>query len=166
MGDENMANLMQSLLSNMGANGGFGMGASFSAGGQAPQHQQQPEIPDNMIVKLIRTRIPIMLVGIIVFILFHTENTGILSANVPLSLLLWETVELFLLKYFNKLNAKRSKITLVLSLFNVPQHLVDRVLTMLGMFHKIVQDFSMFMFIFVILHYVWAYWDSPEGERN
>lgn len=119
------------------------------------QQQQAAEVPDNLIVKLIRTRIPIMLVAISVFILFRTQHSHLLSGNVMLSLLLWETVELFLLKFFNKLNAKRSKITLVLSLFNVPQHLVDRCLTMLGMLHKIVQDFSVFMFIFVFLHYAW-----------
>lgn len=162
MGDENMAHIMQSLLQNMGGQGGFGAAAGMSGGGGGPR-QQQEEVPDNLIVKLIRTRIPIVLVAISVFLLFHTQHSHLLSGNVLLSLLLWETVELFLLKFFNKLNAKRSKITLVLSLFNVPQHLVDRVLTMLGMLHKIIQDFSVFMFIFVLLHYVWV--DDKDNNR-
>lgn len=156
MNDENMAHIMQSLLSNLGGAGGasFGMSGSFGGPGQPPT---QPELPDNLIVKLIRTRIPIILVAIGVFILFHTQHSHVLAGNVLLSLLLWETVELFLLKFYGKLNAKRSKITIVLSLFNVPQHLVDRCLTMLGMVHKIIQDFSVFMFIFVFLHYAWGY---------
>lgn len=146
MGDPNMANLLQSMLSGMaGGAGGTGMA------GAPPQE----EVPDNLIVKLIRTRIPIVLVALAVFLVFHTQNSHLLSGNVLLSLLLWETVELFLLKFYNKLNAKRSKITIVLSLFNVPQEVVDKCLTMLGMLHKIIQDFSVFMFIFVFLHYFW-----------
>ena len=149
MGDENMAHIMQSLLSNMG--GGLG----GPGGPQQPRQPPVPETPDNLIVKLIRTRIPIVLVAVSVFILFQTQQAHLLSGNVLLSLLLWETVELFLLKFYGKLNAKRSKITIVLSLFNVPQELVDRCLTMMGMVHKIIQDFSVFMFIFVFLHYAW-----------
>lgn len=146
MGDPNMANLLQSMLSGMaGGAGGPGMA------GAPPQE----EVPDNLIVKLIRTRIPIVLVALAVFLVFHTQNSHLLSGNVLLSLLLWETVELFLLKFYNKLNAKRSKITIILSLFNVPQEVVDKCLTMLGMLHKIIQDFSVFMFIFVFLHYIW-----------
>lgn len=146
MGDPNMANLLQSMLSGMAG----GAGGPEMAG--APP---QEEVPDNLIVKLIRTRIPIVLVALAVFLVFHTQNSHLLSGNVLLSLLLWETVELFLLKFYNKLNAKRSKITIVLSLFNVPQEVVDKCLTMLGMLHKIIQDFSVFMFIFVFLHYFW-----------
>lgn len=149
MGDENMAQIMQTLLSNM--NMGSAGGSSF------PQQQQaHVEVPDNLVVKLIRTRIPIACVALAVFFMFHTHRAHLLSGNVLLSLLLWETVELFLLKYYNKLNQKRSGITLVLTLFNVPPHLVDRGLKMLGMLHKIIQDFSVFMFIFVLLHYYFA----------
>lgn len=159
MNDENMAHIMQSLLSNMGATGGFGMAGGMGGGGGG---QPLEEVPDNLIVKLIRTRIPIMLMAVVVFVMFHTQHSHLLSGNVLLSLLLWETVELFLLKFFNKLNAKRSKITFVLSLFNVPQHLVDRCLTMLGMVHKIIKDFSVFMFIFVLLHYAWGTNDDND----
>lgn len=158
MGDENMAHIMQSLLANLGsAQGGGGMAGS-------PQ-EPQVEVPDNLIVKLIRTRIPIAIIAVCVFFMFHTGAGHLLSNNVLLSLLLWEVVELFLLRLFNKLNQKRSKITFVLALFNVPPHLVDRCLTMLGMFNKVVQDFSVFMFIFCFLHYAFNN-DRGEGKLN
>lgn len=146
MGDENMAHIMQSLLSNLG-------GAAGGGGGFGQQAQPPVETPDNFVVKIIRTRVPIVVLSLAVFLSFYTNRSHLFSGNVLLSLLLWEAVELFLLKYFNKLNQKRSSITFVLALFAIPPHLVDRCLTMLGMLHKIIQDVSVFMFVFVFLHY-------------
>lgn len=152
MGDQDMAQFMQTLLSSgMGGGGGAGLGMSF--GGGPPGAQPQEEVPEHMIVKLIRTRIPIVIVALGVFLVFHTQQSHLLSGNVLLSLLLWETVELFLLKHFRQLNARRSKLTIVLSLFNVAPQTVDKCLTMLGMVYKIIQDFSVFMFAFVLLNH-------------
>lgn len=138
-------NLMQSMMGNMSHGGGV----------QPPRQSTAAPIPENFLVKTIRTKIPIIVISIGMFFLFHMGYSDLVSGNVLLSLLLWEAAEIFLLNHFGKLSTG-PKFQLVIALFSLPQSIIQNAITVVFILTKVIQDISVFMFVFILLHYFYG----------
>lgn len=144
MNDQIFQQLLQTMMTNAG-------GATSNS---MHINNPEPEAPDNFIVKLLNSRLPIVFLAIVVFLIFHTGYESLLSGNVFLTLLLWEAVEIFILEMFNKLHQKKSSsmLNVVVVLAGVPQTAMESLGKIVSTVTKILQDVSVFMFVFISLH--------------
>lgn len=108
--------------------------------------------------------------GVLVSLLYATENEWLVGHSVFMPLFCWEAVEVFLLKtYESKLNF----LGIIFVFLGVQQRYVQIITKILETLNKIFKDFACFMWFFVMTHLTWGYfvlhkdWDEilyPDGQ--
>uniref|UniRef100_A0A336KN72 CSON012769 protein n=1 Tax=Culicoides sonorensis TaxID=179676 RepID=A0A336KN72_CULSO len=134
--------------------------------------QQQPKEPPSRLNRFLHTKRQYMLMGMIVALLYATDNEWLIGNSVFLPLFCWEAVEVFLLKtYESNLNW----IGIIFVFLGVKQHWVQIITKILETINKIFKDFSCFIWFFVMTHVfwgkvvLWQSWDEvlyPNGREE
>lgn len=138
------------LLSSFQNGPGTSFGAGFSA--STSPTTPQPIKPETPLVKLLKTKVHIVLMAITVYLLFATNNQFYTSHNVFLLLLIWEMAEVLLLKTYEK---KTNLIGMVFLLGGVQQRHTTAFFKVFETLHKILKDVAIFIFFFVGSHILW-----------
>lgn len=123
-----------------------------TANGQAPlQQQQQPAQPVSLIVRLMRSKLHIALIGVLTFLL--ATNDVMFRSHVFTAFLLWEAVELFVLKPYEK--DRSSYVGLVFLIGGIPTEHTSVALRWFATVRRVLKDVAIFVFFFVIAHVLW-----------
>lgn len=128
----------------------FGAAAANGRGGATTS---SPPVPDSTLVKFLRTKIHIALMGIIVYLVFATERQHLIGGNVFILLLGWEVVEVFLLKTYQP---KSSFLDVVFLLGGIPNKYSQMIVKFVQTLNKVLKDVAFFVFFFVLTHLVWS----------
>lgn len=130
------------------------------SGMMSGQQEQQPMKPPSKMSQFLRTKVHYMLMGVIVSLLYVTENEWMIGNSVFLPLFCWEAIEVFLLKtYETKLNF----LGIIFMFFGVDQRYVQIITKILETLNKIFKDFACFMWFFVVTHLVWGYFVDQKA---
>lgn len=91
--------------------------------------------------------------GIVVQLLYATENQWLIGDNVLMPLLLWEIVEVFLLRtYVSKINF----LGIIFVFLGVSQHWIRITTKIIETLLKIFKDVACFMWCFLVMHILWT----------
>jgi hypothetical protein len=126
-----------------------------------PNEQRSP-VPDSLLTKLIKSKLPIASIAIIVYICFAINKEFLLGSSVFSTLILWELFELiFHRSSFS--NQSKAGLSLILVLGGIPQRTSQMLLNALGIFTKVLKDVAIFIFFFTIVHLMWSYFVLEEN---
>lgn len=103
-----------------------------------------------LITLILRTGVQYRLLATVVYILFAN---GIITGNILVPLFTWEAIELFLLKTYVP---KLSILSVVFTLVGVAQHHVPTLTKFIETMHKIGKDTALFMYCFLVTHFVYC----------
>ncbi|XP_055544583.1 uncharacterized protein LOC129729786 isoform X2 [Wyeomyia smithii] len=126
----------------------FGTAAANGRTGAPP-----PPVPDSTLVKILRTKIHIALMGIMVYLLFATERQHLIGGNVFILLLGWEVLEVFLLKTYQP---KGSFLDVIFLLGGISNKYSQMIVKFAQTLNKVLKDVAFFVFFFVVTHLVWS----------
>lgn len=140
----------------------FEMMKAMQGGGNLPFAQSaQPTsspIPETPFSKFIRSKIPIVLLSLIVYMLFAMNLDFIVGSSVFSSLIVWEIFEFFITTFVIKSSTQQGGLVNLLFIFGgVSQETTQLILRLLGLANKVIRDIAIFMFTFVMIHLVWSY---------
>lgn len=100
--------------------------------------------------KLFATKLHLVITSIIVYFLFVTGNEHVTSNNVFLYLLLWETVEMFVLKTY--IPKKSSVFGIIFVLGGISQQYTSTFIKFIEIMNKVLKDVAVYIFFFVVTH--------------
>lgn len=132
---------------------GFDMSA-FAATfqGSFPAKEPAPRIPETKFTKFLRTKMHLALVS---FCSYYLTVSGYQPvASVFLMFLVWELAEVFIMRTYE--TAQTSLLGIVFLLFGIPAIHSTIVLKTLGTLYKVIRDSSVFVFFFVVCHFMWG----------
>ncbi|XP_053696190.1 uncharacterized protein LOC128743612 [Sabethes cyaneus] len=112
-----------------------------------------PPVPDSTLIRFLRTKIHIALMGVLVYLLFATDRQHLIGGNVFVLLLGWELMEVFLLKTYQP---KASFLDVVFLLGGIPKKYSQMIVKFAQTINKVLKDVAFFMFFFVLSHLVWS----------
>lgn len=134
--------------------------AGMSSSGIGSAQQQQPKEKPTKLSRFLRTKVHYMMMGVIVCLLYATDNEWMIGNSVFLPLFCWEAVEVFLLKtYETKLNF----LGIIFVFLGVEQRYVQIITKILETLNKIFKDFACFMWFFVVTHLIWGYFVQQKA---
>lgn len=117
-----------------------------------------PPIPESTLSKFIRSKTPIVIIALIVYILFAADIDFIVGSAVFSSLIVWEIFEFFMTTFVIKQPVQQGGLVNILFMFGgVSQEKSQLILKLLGLANKVLRDIAIFMFTFVLIHLVWSY---------
>lgn len=130
--------------------------------GQSPFVQSSqpatPPVPETPFSKFIRSKVPVVLLAIIVYMLFALNMEFIVGGSVFSSLIVWELLEFFVSTFLIKQATQSSGlINLLFAFSGVSQEKAQLILRLLSIAHKLLRDIAIFMFTFVMIHLGWSY---------
>lgn len=130
-------------------------------GGQTfPQAAQPsaPPTPETPFSQFIRSKIPIVLIALIVYTVFAANLDFIVGGAVFSSLIAWEVFEFFMTTFVIKPPTQQGGLINLLFMFGgVSQGKSQLILRILGLTNKVLRDSAIFMFVFVLIHLIWSY---------
>jgi calcium signal-modulating cyclophilin ligand len=129
-------------------------------GSQMPQMSQPraPPVPETPVSKFIRSKIPIVLIALTVYMLFAMNFDFVVGGAVFSSLIVWEIFEFFMATFVLKQPAQQGSLVNLLFVFSgVSQEKAQLILRLLGLVNKVIRDIAIFMFTFVMIHLAWSY---------
>lgn len=125
-----------------------------------PQSSQPttPPVPQSPFSKFIRSKTPIVLIALIVYMLFALDLAFIVGGSVFSSLISWEIFEFFMTTFVTKDSTQQGGLVNILFMFGgISPEKTQLILRLLGLVHKIIRDIAIFMFTFVMIHLGWSY---------
>lgn len=125
-----------------------------------PQSAQPaaPPVPETPVSKFVRSKVPIVLLAVVVYMIFALGFDFIVGGSVFSSLIVWEIFEFFITTFVIKGPVQQGGLVNVLFMFGgVTQQQTQVILKLLGLTNKIIRDIAIFMFTFVMLHLGWSF---------
>lgn len=116
-----------------------------------PQSRQT----DSTLVKIIKSKIHILFMSVIIYILVMTNRDKYIGSNIFLVLLTWEIVEVFLLKTYENRN---NFIGIIFLLGGISQKYSQIIIKVVETVNKLFKDVAIFAFFFVSTHLFWNYY--------
>lgn len=117
--------------------------------GAQQQQQQTPKPPDSFLTKILKSKIHIAFLAILTYILI---NVAPFTSNVFLLFLLWEIVEMFILKeHETNSNGLVSAMCLMAGMSPVKLNIF---LKWIQLINKVLRDIAIFLFFFIISYIV------------
>lgn len=169
--EQQLMEMLNSLQSGEGGmpNGLFGAGgpndfASFSSGFAASgdmqnnpmfasffgaQPQAQPKPPDSLPTKILKSKVHIAILAIFTYILIHAAP---FSSNVFLLLLLWEVVEMFILKEYE--TSRSDLVSAACIMAGMSPTKVNIFLKWIQLINKVLRDIAIYLFFFILCHVI------------
>lgn len=148
--DTETQDIFEILKTMQGANGGQPFG-------QSAQHQSPPR-PESPVSKLMRSKIPIVLLALIVYALFATNLEFLVGGAVFSSLIAWEIFEFFITSFVIKQPTQQGGLVNMLFIFGgVNQEKAQIILRLFGLANKVLRDIAIFLYTFVMLHLGWSF---------
>ena len=125
---------------------------------QSAQQPQAPPVPQTPFSKFIRSKFPMVIIALIVYMLFALDLDFIVGGSVFSSLIAWEIFEFFLTSFVIREPVQQGGILNILLMFGgFSQQKTQVILKLLGLFNKIIRDIAIFMFTFVMIHLAWSF---------
>lgn len=125
---------------------------------QFSQSSQQPPLPQTPLSKFLRSKLPIVIIALIVYMLFTLNLDVVIGSSVFSSLIVWEIFEFFMTTFVIKEPLQQGGIVNILFAFGgFSQQKTQLILKLLGLFNKIIRDIAIFMFTFVITHLLYSF---------
>lgn len=113
------------------------------------QQQQTPKQPDTVLTKILKSKIHIALLAILTYILITVAPY---SSNVFLLFLLWEIVEMFILKeYETNGNGLVSAFCIMAGMSPVKLNVAIKWIQLIN---KVLRDIAIFLFFFILSHII------------
>lgn len=129
-----------------------------------PTQPAAPPIPETFFSKFIKSKAPIVLIALTVYLLFAVQLEYFVAGAVFSSLIVWELFEFFLMTFVIKEPVQQNPlINLVIIFSGVSQQKSQFILKLLGLGNKIIKDIAIFMFTFVMIHLAWSYLIAGES---
>lgn len=163
-GSQQSNDMIASMLASMTGGGGpgndpFAMfqgladASLLDAGGNQSQQRRPPAaaLPDSLLVRLMRSKLHIAAIGVITYLL--ATNDLMFRSHVFTLFLLWEFVELFVLKPYEK--DRSSYLGIVFMVSGIPTEHSSVVMRWLSQTRRVLKDVAIFVFFFVLAHLVW-----------
>lgn len=130
-------------------------------GGQQFSQSTQPmtpPVPETALSKFIRSKFPIILIALIVYMLFAVNLDFAVGGAVFSSFIVWEIFEFFLTTFILREQPKQGGLVNLLFVFSgVSPEKSQLILKLIGLANKIIKDMAIFMFTFVMIHLLWSY---------
>jgi calcium signal-modulating cyclophilin ligand len=124
----------------------------------SPQQPAAPPVPETSTSRFIRSKYPIVILALVVYILFAFGLEFLVGSAVFSSLIVWEIVEFFLTTFVIKQPAQQGGLVNILFMFGgISSEQTQIILKVLGLVNKIIRDIAIFMFTFVMLHLSWSF---------
>lgn len=123
--------------------------------GNISNNRTQTRQSDSTLVKIIKTKIHILFMSVIVYILIMTNRDEYIGSNIFLVLLTWEMVEVFLLKTYEN---KNNFIGIIFLLGGISQKYSQIIIKVVETLNKLLKDVAIFAFFFVVTHLFWNYY--------
>lgn len=125
---------------------------------QSPLSEPKPVIPETLLSRLIQRKVPLMLLAIIVYLIFATDNEFLLGSNVFVALMGWEAIEFFLngRSFRSAAGGGGSYLNILFLLGGIPPQTSQIVLNVMELANKVLRDVAVFVFFFVITHILWS----------
>lgn len=137
------------LLKNM-----QGSGQPFAQSSQ----NTKPPVPQSPFSKFIRSKTPIVLIALIVYMLFALDFSFVVGGSVFSSLIAWEIFEFFMTSFVIKEPTQQGGLVNILFMFGgISPEKTQLILRLVGLVQKIIRDIAIFMFTFVMIHLAWSY---------
>ncbi|KAG5683029.1 hypothetical protein PVAND_012339 [Polypedilum vanderplanki] len=131
---------------------------------QTSNQQQQQKPPETAFTKFIQSKIPIVLIALIVYTLHVFNLEKFVGNSVFLLLLLWEIFEFCITAFIIKEPLPQNQIFVLLSMFlGLSPSRIQLIMKVLGLFNKILRDIAIFLFTFVFLHLTYSF--CYKGEN-
>lgn len=131
-----------------------------------PAPPSSPPVPESSLSKFISSKIPILLLALIVYVLFALDLQFVLGGTVFSSLIVWEILEFFLTTFVIKKPEQQGGLVNLLFIFGgISQTKTKIILRILGLANKLVKDIAIFMFTFVIMHLFWCFVIAGESMK-
>lgn len=144
--------MMENLLAGLGGLGGLGGFGDLAAGldqsSQSPAAPRTPAAPAPLAVRLMRTKVHIAAIGALTYLL--ASNDLMFRSHVFTMFLLWEAVELFVLKPYDK--DRSSYLGIVFLVSGIPSEHSSVVMRWFATFRRVLKDVAIFVFFFVVAH--------------
>lgn len=117
-----------------------------------------PPVPQSPLSKFIRSKTPIVLIALIVYMLFALDLGAFVGGSVFNLLVVWEVFEFFMTTFVIKEPTKQGGLVNILFMFGgISPENTQLILRLLGIIQKIIRDIAIFMFTFVMTHLGWSY---------
>lgn len=122
------------------------------------QQPSTPPLPQTPLSKFLRSKLPIVIIALIVYMLFTLNLDVVIGSSVFSSLIVWEIFEFFMTTFVIKEPLQQGGIVNILFAFGgFSQQKTQLILKLLGLFNKIIRDIAIFMFTFVITHLLYSF---------
>lgn len=122
------------------------------------QQPSTPPLPQTPLSKFFRSKLPIVIIALIVYMLFTLNLDVVIGSSVFSSLIVWEIFEFFMTTFVIKEPLQQGGIVNILFAFGgFSQQKTQLILKLLGLFNKIIRDIAIFMFTFVITHLLYSF---------
>lgn len=132
-----------------------------------PATPSAPPIPESPFSKFISSKIPILILALIVYVLFALDLQFVLGGTVFSSLIVWEILEFFLTTFVIQKSEQQGGLVNLLFIFGgISQEKTKFILRILALANKLVKDIAIFMFTFVIMHLFWSFIIAGESMKE
>jgi calcium signal-modulating cyclophilin ligand len=123
-----------------------------------PQSPAAPPTPETPTSRFIRSKYPIVILALVVYMLFAFDLEFLVGGAVFSSLIVWEILEFFLTTFVIKQPVQQGGLVNILFMFGgISTEQTQIILKVLGLFNKIIRDIAIFCFTFVMLHLSWSF---------
>lgn len=129
-----------------------------------PSQPATPPVPETPTSRFIRSKYPIVILALIVYMLFAFGLDFLVGGAVFSSLIVWEIAEFFLTTFVIKQPVQQGGLVNILFMFGgISAEQTQIILKVLGLVNKIIRDIAIFMFTFVMLHLSWSFFMLGES---
>lgn len=150
--DPNSEDIFEMLKTMQQQNGGA---QPFMTG--APQ-STAPVVPETSFARFLRSKAPIVVLALIVYMLFALGYESLVGGSVFSSLIVWEIFEFAMTTFVIKPQAQQGGLMNLLFMFGGFQpQTTQLILRVLGLTNKVIRDIAIFMFTFVMIHLAWSF---------
>lgn len=158
--DGGMPNGLNGLFGAGGPNDFAAFSGGFAAGGDmqsnpmfasffGAQQQAQPKPPDSLATKVLKSKVHIAILAVFTYILIHAAP---FSSNVFLLLLLWEVVEMFILKEYE--TSRSDLVSAACIMAGMSPTKVNIFLKWIQLINKVLRDIAIYLFFFILCHVI------------
>lgn len=117
-----------------------------------------PPVPETPASKIIRSKVPIVLLALIVYLLFALDLDFLVGSAVFSSLIVWEIFKFFVTTFVMKQPTQQGGLVNLLFIFGgVSQEKGQLILKVLGLANEVIRDIAIFTFTFVMIHLAWSF---------
>ncbi|CRL01793.1 CLUMA_CG015009, isoform A [Clunio marinus] len=131
---------------------------------RASQQQHPSPVPETFLSKFIRSKFPIVLISLAVYMIFTFNMEFLVGGAVFSSLIIWEIFEFIMTTFIIKQPTQPTGIISILFAFGgINQEKAEIIMKLLGLFNKILRDVAIFLFTFVMIHLAWSFFVAGEN---